>query len=151
MIMEFQKSVVRGVFVGITDQGMVPMVLLELGDSRFVPIYVGFWEALSIASALKKEMLPRPITHDLILEIFNTYSIEVKGLQIDNLEDGIFYSNLILSTTDGERIIDCRPSDGIAIVTRIDGGIQIADSVIDKAAVDHEQIENLREISEFLE
>lgn len=149
--MQFQETVVRGVFVGITDQGMVPMVLLELKDNRFVPIYVGFWEALSIASALKKEMLPRPITHDLILEIFDTYSIEVKGLQIDNLEDGIFYSNLILSTANGERRVDCRPSDGIAIITRIGAGIQIADSVIDSAAVDHDHIKNLREISEFLE
>lgn len=112
---------------------------------------MGFWEALSIASALKKEMLPRPITHDLILEIFDTYSIEVKGLQIDNLEDGIFYSNLILSTANGERRVDCRPSDGIAIITRIGAGIQIADSVIDSAAVDHDHIKNLREISEFLE
>jgi hypothetical protein len=64
-----------------------PMVLLELPGGDCIPIYIGLWEAISIRNAIKGEVLPRPITHDLFVEVLKRLHATVTALSIDSLED----------------------------------------------------------------
>jgi len=81
---------VKGVFVAIGDAATVPLVVLSDGNDRLLPIFIGIWEAVSINSAQIKEVLPRPFTHDLFIDLCAKFSITLRYLQIDSIEDGVY-------------------------------------------------------------
>ena len=126
---------VRGVFVAVSPAGTSPAVLLDLGNDTCLPIYIGLWEAISINTALNNEIAPRPLTHDLVLEFFNRYQVTLRALHIDSIEDGIFYANLMLCRDNQEEMIDCRPSDGIAIAIRCKSDIFIERAVAESSGL----------------
>ena len=68
------KCEVKGVFVAIGDAATVPLVVLTDGSDRLLPIFIGIWEAVSINSAQIKEVLPRPFTHDLFIDLCAKFS-----------------------------------------------------------------------------
>lgn len=122
---------VKGVFVATSDVTTVPLVVLTDGGERNLPIFIGLWEAVSINSAKNKEILARPFTHDLFLDLAAKFSITLHHLQIDSIEDGIYYAQLVLSTKQQkEEYIDCRPSDGIALALRADVPIFVDENVL---------------------
>lgn len=86
--MTAQSCRVQGVFMSVSEMGAAPTVVLDAGGDSTIPIYVGLWEAISISNALNSEMLPRPITHDLIVELFRNFEITLDALHIDSLERG---------------------------------------------------------------
>jgi uncharacterized protein len=126
---------VRGVFVAVSPAGTSPAVVLDVGNDTCLPIYIGLWEAISINTALNNEIAPRPLTHDLFLEFLNRYNISLRALHIDSLENGVFYANLMLSRDNQEEIIDCRPSDGIAIAIRCKSEIFLERSVAESSGI----------------
>jgi bifunctional DNase/RNase len=75
---------VKGVFVTMNDATTVPLVVLNDGGDQSLPIFIGLWEAVSINSAKNKEILSRPFTHDLFLDLVAKFSITVHYLQIDS-------------------------------------------------------------------
>jgi hypothetical protein len=109
---------VKGVFVTAVESPAVSLVLLSDSTQRMLPVFIGLFEAVSINSARKKEILPRPFTHDLFLDVFSKFSITLHSLQIDCFDDSVYYARLVLSDETHEEYIDCRPSDGIAIALR---------------------------------
>jgi bifunctional DNase/RNase len=141
---------VTGVFMTIKDQGAAPTVVLDVGEEYSIPIYIGLWEAISIHNALQGEMAPRPITHDLFLDLMEKFSVSLEALHIDLLEDGIFYSRMIFLRNGQEEVIDCRPSDGIAIALRSDSPVLVDESVISLAAVKNDTLEDLKDMSVIL-
>jgi len=72
--------------MAVSEMGAAPTVLLDIGGESMVPIYIGLWEAISISNALNSEVLPRPITHDLIIEVFRNFEIALDALHIDALD-----------------------------------------------------------------
>ncbi len=118
-----------------------PLVLLR-HESRILPILVGMPEASAIQTGLRREKTLRPMTHDLICNIFAGLRAELESLTIYKLENDTFFAhlNLIQKNDQGqtEQIlrIDSRPSDGIAIAVRLDVPIYAAESVMDQAAKD---------------
>jgi len=141
---------VQGVFMSVSDMGAAPTVVLDAGSNSTIPIYVGLWEAISISNALNMEMLPRPITHDLIVDMFRNFDIVVDGLHIDSLEDGVFYAKLVLRQGSRTEIMDCRPSDGIGIALRSHAPIMIDPSVVETAAVKREDLPRMVDLREYL-
>ena len=83
---------VKGVFVTMNDATTVPLVVLNDGGEQSLPIFIGLWEAVSINSAKNKEILSRPFTHDLFLDLVGKFSITIHYLQIDSIEDGVYYA-----------------------------------------------------------
>lgn len=148
--MEYQRSSIQGVYISQTEQGNAPTVLLQVADSHYIPIYIGLWEAISINNALNQETLPRPITHDLFPELFARFALSVVSLHIDSLDDGVFFANLIIKQGDREEMLDCRPSDGIAIALRVDAPILVASDVVTKAAIERQELEKMVDIKSFL-
>jgi bifunctional DNase/RNase len=129
----------------------VPVVLLTAGDERVLPIFVGLWEAVSINSAITKEVLPRPFTHDLFLETFEKFGITLTSLRIDALQDGVYYAQIVLSSDNKEVHVDCRPSDGIALALRRSAPIFVDESVLDGGGHDESDLPRMMAIAEFLQ
>jgi uncharacterized protein len=112
------------------------IVLKEKGGSRQFPIIIGFLEASSIKLKLSDVDIPRPMTHDLMVNIIEQLDAEVERLIIDDLLDNTFHAKLEIITYDGEtKLIDTRPSDGIAIAVRTGADIFIEEDVLKKASL----------------
>ena len=98
---------VKGVFVAFNNATTVPLVVLSDAEGRVLPIFIGIWEAVSINSAKNREVLPRPFTHDLFIDIFTKFNMTMRSLQIDSIEDGVYYAKLVLLSDHHEEEIDC--------------------------------------------
>jgi len=95
------------------------IVLKEQQGERKFPIMIGFNEASSIKMSLSNFKVPRPMTHDLILAIFDQLGAKPEKLIIDKIIEHTFHAKLIVTDVQGEsKAIDLRPSDGVAIAVR---------------------------------
>jgi hypothetical protein len=148
--MDYHRCSVQGVYITQTEQGNAPTVLLHIENNHFVPIYIGLWEAISITNALNHDTLPRPITHDLFTDLFSRLSISMIALHIDALDEGVFFANLIVRQGEREEIMDCRPSDGIAIALRMKAPILVASDVVTKAGLEREELEKMIDLKSYL-
>lgn len=143
---------VKGVFVAVSEGATVPLVVLTDGDDAIhLPIFIGLWEAISINSAKIKEVLPRPFTHDLFLALLDKFSISLRFLQIDSIENGVFYAQLVLSADHHEEYIDCRPSDGIALALRGEVPIFVDETVLLSAGQRIQDLPKMVDLSTFLQ
>jgi len=145
------KCEVKGVFVAINDAATVPLVVLSDGSDRVLPIFIGIWEAVSINSAMNHELLPRPFTHDLFIDLCGKCAITLRFLQIDSIEDGVYYAQLVLSTGGRDEYLDCRPSDGIALALRGDVPIFVEETVLAMAAQKNEDLPQVIDLAAFLQ
>jgi hypothetical protein len=144
------KCEVKGVFVATSDETTVPLVLLTNGSGRNLPIFIGLWEAVSINSAKNREVLARPFTHDLFLDLLTKFSITLHSMQIDSIEEGIYYAQLILSADNHAEHIDCRPSDGIALALRANVPIFVDENVFVSAGQKTDDLPSMTDLSTFL-
>ena len=144
------KCEVKGVFVAMNDATTVPLVVLTDGGEQSLPIFIGLWEAVSINSAKNKEILSRPFTHDLFLDLVTKFSITIHYLQIDSIEDGVYYAQLVLSADHHEEYLDCRPSDGIALALRADVPIFVDENVLASAGQKTADLPPMVDLSTFL-
>jgi uncharacterized protein len=112
------------------------IVLREFGGERHFPIVIGFLEAASIKMKLAGIEPPRPMTHDLLMNIINGLDAKVQRLIIDKLVTKTFHAKLEILTDGGKiKLVDSRPSDGIAIAVRSGAPIFVAEKVLEKAAI----------------
>ena len=126
------KVLVNGIF--ITQSQASGILLKEENGSRALPIVIGEFEAQSIAMALENIRPPRPITHDLTVNLFKTLNITLESVFITELKDSTFYALLRL-VKDSEIIeVDSRPSDAIAIAVRLGSDIFVNEAVMDEAS-----------------
>ncbi len=141
---------VKGVFVAMNDATTVPLVVLTDGGEQSLPIFIGLWEAVSINSAKNKEILSRPFTHDLFLDLVTKFSITIHYLQIDSIEDGVYYAQLVLSADHHKEYLDCRPSDGIALALRADVPIFVDENVLTTAGQKTGDLPPMVDLSTYL-
>jgi len=142
---------VRGVFVTFNDATTTPLVILADGDGRVIPIFIGIWEAVSINSAKIKEVLPRPFTHDLFVDLCARFSITLRSLQIDSIDNGVYYAQLVLVSGHHEEYLDCRPSDGIALALRADIPIFVDEGVLASAGQKSSDLPDIVDLATFLQ
>lgn len=111
-----------------------PIVLLKDDDSsRFLPIWVGVFEANAIALQLESVETPRPMTHDLLRNLLDDLEVIVARIVIDDLQDNTFYAKIHVDSEDGTKMIDSRPSDAIALALRTNAPIFVSSNVLDQA------------------
>jgi bifunctional DNase/RNase len=115
-----------------------PIVLLqEESGTRYVPIWVGAVEATAIAYAQQGVMPPRPLTHDLFIDMVSGLKAKIQSVRITDLTDGVFFAVIDLARSDGSIVqISARPSDAIAIALRADAPISASEEVVDQAGVE---------------
>ncbi len=112
------------------------IVLKEKHGERQLPIVIGFLEASSIKMKLSGIEPPRPMTHDLIVAIFQGLEAKLSRLIIDKMIANTFHAKLEFRIKNGEiRFIDARPSDGVALAVRTGAPIFIEEDVLKKAAI----------------
>ena len=127
--------------LGVSDGPKHPVVLLR-HEEKVLPIVVGLAEAHAIQVGLGKEKLVRPMTHDLVCNVFAGVGAVLQSVTIYKLENETFYAHLNVEQTepDGSVVqilrIDSRPSDGIAIAVRVGCPVYVAETVMDSAAQD---------------
>ncbi len=111
------------------------VVLREVDVERYLPIWIGPCEAEAIANRLNGVEIPRPQTHDLIVNILDALNADLLYIHINALTDNTFFARLALEVG-GEQIdIDTRPSDAIAIAVRMGVPIYVAEEVMEEAGV----------------
>lgn len=120
--------------VARTEQGNV-VLIKPLGSETAVPIFIGQLEAQSILIGLGNIPMPRPLTHDLFLNVMGKLDLKVSRVEIISLKDGTFYAQLILQKDKTRIVIDSRPSDAIAIAVRNKTPVFIAEKVIEEAGI----------------
>ena len=120
--------------VAQTDHGHVVFVRPKKSDV-VVPIFIGQMEAQSILIGLGQLVMPRPITHDLMLSLIAGFGSKVLRVEIHDLVEGTFYAKLALESETGEKIVDCRPSDGIALAVRCSCDVFISESIVEDIAI----------------
>ena len=117
----------------MTPQRLV--VLKEIESERYLPIWVGPNEAEAITVALQEVEMSRPLTHDLLKNVFNAFNARVKRIEIVQLQNDIFYGNIVAEVDGKEIHIDSRPSDAIALSVRVHVPILVHQSVMDEASI----------------
>lgn len=111
------------------------VVLRQIDAERFVPIWVGPYEAEAITVALQEIEMIRPLTHDLLKNLFSTFNARVKRVEITSLSEEIFFGNIVAEANGEEVNIDSRPSDAIALAVRAHVPIYVHQSVLDEAGI----------------
>lgn len=109
------------------------VVLREKGGLRQVPIVIGLFEAESIQIKIAGVDAPRPLTHDLLVSLINSLEAVPDALVVDDIQGGTFFAKLHLKNKAGQTIvIDCRPSDGVALAVRMKMPMFVADKIFDQ-------------------
>ena len=131
---------IRGLLIDPTTNS--PIVLLKDLDSELMlPIWVGPFEANSIASEIEKIAPLRPMTHDLLKNVINQLGGNIKRVIITELRENTFYAIVEIDITNSLVIVDSRPSDAIALALRADCPIFVREEVIQ--ASHNSQINNV--------
>ena len=111
------------------------IVLKEKKGERQFPIVIGFLEASSIKMKISGLEVPRPMTHDLLVSVIEALDARLEKLVIDKLVENTFHAKLEIRTAEGAvKIVDTRPSDGIALAVRSNAAIFVEEEVLNKAA-----------------
>ena len=114
------------------------VLLQEKDGTRSLPIIVGSSEAQAIALYLEGVDMPRPMTHDLLINVLEILDSEINRVSIARMDNGTFFAEIEVTNVQvGEIVIDSRPSDAIAIALRTLTPIYISDEVMDSAGIDN--------------
>ncbi|MBO1349068.1 MAG: bifunctional nuclease family protein [Hormoscilla sp. GUM202] len=117
-----------------------PIVLLkDTTDRRALPIYIGQDQARAIINALERQSPPRPLTHDLMVNIMSAWDMALDRVIVHSLQDNTFYAVLTVRQGDEKKDIDARPSDAIALAIRTGTPIWVMEEVIASASIPVDQ------------
>jgi len=119
----------------ITQTHSYAVVLGEVNGLRRLPIVIGGFEAQAIAVALERMQPSRPLTHDLMKNFMNAFSVELQEIIISDLQEGIFYSKLVCYTDNDTVEIDSRTSDAIALAVRFGCPIYTYEHILESAGI----------------
>jgi len=119
----------------ITQTHSYAVVLGEVNGLRRLPIVIGGFEAQAIAVALEKMHPSRPLTHDLMKNFMNAFTIDLQEIIICDLQEGIFYSKLLCVSEHDTVEIDSRTSDALALAVRFGCPIYTYDNILESAGI----------------
>ena len=136
---KFVEVKIDSLRVSLTNQQRI-VVLKQTNDDRYLPIWIGPYEAESITIALQEIEVSRPQTHDLIKKILDELALAITRVEVSSLQDDIFYGTLVLEGNGRKFEIDCRPSDAIAIAVRAHVPIMVAEEVMKEASIVPEEL-----------
>jgi len=136
------KLNILGLSYSQTQTGAYALVLSEADGNRRIPIIIGAVEAQAIAIQLEGLKPPRPLTHDLFLNVALAFDIEITEVFIHKLEEGIFYAEIVCEQHSNRIRVDSRTSDAIALALRFECPIFTTEEIIEKAGIIMEFDEN---------
>ena len=146
------KMNLEGVRIELPSQK--PIILLkENNGNRYLPIWIGPFEASAIALEMSHIKMPRPMTHDLIISIISNLNIKIDTIEVSDLKENTFYAIINIIDQNKRSIkIDSRPSDAIAIAVRSRCDIYVSEKVIDSGGIVIQTIdEEIDKFKDFLD
>lgn len=143
MTMELEKFTEMKIFRLVLDPNTnSPIVVLQDEKSgNLLPIWIGFFEAHSIAMKLEGVESPRPMTHDLLANTFTAVDGFVTRIEVVDLVDNTYFARILFSLNDKQYSLDSRPSDALALATRTESPIFVADHVLEHSKIDPNLLE----------
>lgn len=111
------------------------LVLLKAPKGEILPIVVDALQALAIAAGRQEEKPERPLTHDLMLSVFELMGVGLQKIEITDLVDGTFYAMLVLERQGVRYDVDARPSDAIALAVRTKCPVFVAEHVLEASGL----------------
>lgn len=133
--MNFIQVDIIGLSTSPSSGGAYALVLGEVDGNRRLPIIIGAFEAQAIALEIEKIQPPRPMTHDLLRDLFEAVGAEVVDVVIDELREGTFFAKIRYVHDGDENQVDARPSDAVALAVRVDAPIYVAPAVMEEAGI----------------
>ena len=131
------EVVIDSVRVSLTNQQRI-VVLREINNERYLPIWIGPYEAESITIALQEIEVARPQTHDLLKNLIGSLNGRLLRIEVIALKDEVFFGNLVVEADGRVLNIDSRPSDALALAVRAHVPILVSRDVLDSAGVEPE-------------
>lgn len=125
---------IDSVRVSLTNQQRI-VILKQVNEERYLPIWIGLYEAEAITIALQEIQVARPQTHDLLKTLIQSLNARLVQVEVISLSDDVFYGNLVLEINGSRRQIDCRPSDALALAARMQAPIMVSDDVMGNAGI----------------
>jgi hypothetical protein len=148
---QFVEAVIDSVRVSLTNQQRI-VLLREENRERYLPIWIGQFEAESITIALQEIEVARPQTHDLLLKSIASLGARMIRVEVLSLKGDVFYGNLVIEANGQQINVDARPSDSIALAVRAHVPILVNQEVMREAGIVPEEDildEVIREGSEY--
>lgn len=135
-----------------------PMVLLQEqeGEQRLLPIYIGTPEAAAIHYALEGTEPPRPLTHDLFVNVLTQLGATLDHVVVTEVREHTYYAELHLKLGPTDHVVSSRPSDAIALAVRSGATLYAADELLDEVGqtpepADESSEEIIDEFKDFIE
>jgi bifunctional DNase/RNase len=125
---------IDSVRVSLMSQHRV-IVLKEIDAERYLPIWIGPFEADAITIELQGVQVARPLTHDLLKAVILKMGATVSHILVSDLRNDTFYARIVMDVNGHQVDIDSRPSDAIALAVRVGAPIFVAESVMDAASI----------------
>src|SRR5687767_1341686 len=111
------------------------VILKETERDRYLPIWIGPWEASAIAMKLQGLTAERPLTHDLFASTLEELGARIDRVVISTLAEETYHARLYLELDGRSLEIDSRPSDALALAVRSGVRIFAAEAVLDQAGM----------------
>jgi bifunctional DNase/RNase len=128
------EVVIDSIRVSLISQQRI-VILREAEAERYLPIWIGIYEAEAITLALQEVEVQRPLTWDLLKNIFMELNARVLRVEVVILRDDTFYGNIVAEVNGHTLDIDSRPSDALALAVRTHVPIFVARSIMDSAGI----------------
>ncbi|MEP0549160.1 MAG: bifunctional nuclease family protein [Rhodothermales bacterium] len=133
--MDYIQVDIIGLSTSPSSGGAYALVLGEVDGNRRLPIIIGAFEAQAIALELEKIQPPRPLTHDLLRDLFDAIDADITDIVIDDLREGTFFAKIRYVYGGKENQLDARPSDAVALAVRSDAPIYVVPAVLEEAGI----------------
>ena len=111
------------------------VILKDLSSDRFLPIWIGRYEAEAIAIRLQNIEVPRPMTHDLLANAIIEMGGEITHVLVSDLRNDTFFAKIDVKINGQSVEIDSRPSDAIALAVRANASIFVEEHVMEEAGI----------------
>lgn len=128
------EVVIDSVRVSLTNQQRI-VLLRQENLERYLPIWIGPFEAESITISLQEIEVARPQTHDLLLKSIEALGARLIRVEVIALKGDVFYGNLVLEVTGEAFNVDARPSDSIALAVRAHVPILVNREILREAGI----------------
>ncbi len=115
------------------------IILKDVDQERFLPIWIGPFEAEAITIKLQDVDVKRPLTHDLLKRFITELGATVSHVLVNELRNDTYYARIVVSVDGKQLEIDSRPSDAMALAVRADVPIFVAEEVMEKASITPEE------------
>ena len=132
------EVVIDSIRVSLMSQQRI-VILREVNAERYLPIWIGVYEAESITIALQEVEVARPLTHDLLKSVFTALNAQVIRVEVSALKDDTFFGNIIAEVNGRTLNVEARPSDALNLAVRAHVPILVDRTVMDSAGITPEE------------